>query len=207
MQVVKSKAWKYLWKVYTQETTFDEKECNFSRLELMVQWHLEQKMKDSHFKARHRDKDRSATEVLAKGKSKGKAKESRKEKPKARAEIKEPEKDAVHIGKGQCSQEDSCAFKHDPSRKNKGMGRERSPSPSRTPRRNSKGDGKGKGDAEPTPTGTSPSGKQGRPPCHAFKKGNCEKGSACVHRHSLECTRFKNSGWMQARSNMCLQTH
>ena len=129
-------------------------------------------MKDSHFNARHRNEDKTATGVLAK-------KKSRKGKPKVRAT------------EGQCSQGDSCVFKHDPSKKNEGMGRERSPSPSRTPRRNSTGDVKGKGDAEPSPTGTSPSGKQCRPLCRAFEKGNCEKGSACDHWHSLEFAKSK----------------
>ena len=40
--------------------------------EAMVRRRLEQKKKDSHFKQRHRDEDKSAAGALAKGKAQGK---------------------------------------------------------------------------------------------------------------------------------------
>ena len=70
------------------------------------------------------------------------------------------------ITKGQCSSEDSCAFKHEPNKKGKEQGRLRSPSPTGSPHRSSKGSGKGRNDggATGTPklTGESPSGKANR---------------------------------------------
>ena len=71
----KSEDLKYLLQVYAQETTFWLQEVWIcGRLKLMAQRHLEQKIKDSHFKEINRDEDRPASGAPIKVKTKGKAK-------------------------------------------------------------------------------------------------------------------------------------
>ena len=66
---------KFLLQVYAQETTSGQKEVWFCcRLKLMVQRHLEQKIKDSHFKEINRDEDRPASGAPSKVNTKGKVK-------------------------------------------------------------------------------------------------------------------------------------
>ena len=77
--IEKSEELKYPLQVYAQETTFGDKKCDYSRLNLMVERHLEHENKDSHFKARNRDEDRLATRALSKGKVKGKGKLAKKQ--------------------------------------------------------------------------------------------------------------------------------
>ena len=54
MQADTSEELKYLLQVCAQETTFGDTKNDYCRLKLMVQRHLEQKTKDSHFEARNR---------------------------------------------------------------------------------------------------------------------------------------------------------
>ena len=70
----KSEELKPLLQVYTQQVSVDHKKYDYYRLKLTAQRHLEQKIKDSHFVARNRDEDRSATGAPEKDKEKGKAK-------------------------------------------------------------------------------------------------------------------------------------
>ena len=56
-------------RVYAQETTFSDKKYDDCRLKLMAQRHFEQKIKDSHVKARNRDEDRPAIGAPSKRKS------------------------------------------------------------------------------------------------------------------------------------------
>ena len=93
---------------------------------------------DSHFKARNRDEDTLAMGAPSNGKAKGKCEANAKS---------NPEKGDC-IGwttKGQRSYGEACAFKHDPTKKDKGKER-RSLSPTGSPHRKSKGDGKGRDD-------------------------------------------------------------
>ena len=62
----------HLLQVCAQETTIGDKKCDYCRWKLMAQRHLQQQIKDSHFKARNRDEDRFATGAPIKGKKKGK---------------------------------------------------------------------------------------------------------------------------------------
>ena len=66
--------WKSLLQVYPQETTFGDKKYDYCRMKLMAQRDLEQNIKDSHFKAINRDKDRPATGAPNEGKAEGKGK-------------------------------------------------------------------------------------------------------------------------------------
>ena len=68
----KSEDLKYLLQVCAQETTFGDKTHDYCRLKLMAKRHLDNKIKDSHFKARHRDDERPAIGVPGEGKAKGK---------------------------------------------------------------------------------------------------------------------------------------
>ena len=72
MQVEKSEALKQALHVYTHETTFGDKKCDYCRLKLMAHRYLEQKIKESHFKAGNRDEDRSAIGAPSKRKSRRK---------------------------------------------------------------------------------------------------------------------------------------
>ena len=136
----------------------------------MAQRNFEHKMKDSHFKARSRDVDRPAIGAPSNGKAKG---QSKCQKQLQRGEC------IRWITIGQGSFGSSCAFKHEPNKKDRGEKRLRSPSPTGSHHRNSKGDGKGSHDGstkgEPTLAGKSPSGKANRVPCTNSKKGRCQK--------------------------------
>ena len=68
----KSEDLKYLLQVCAQETTFGDMTHDYCRLKLMAKRHLDNKIKDSHFKARHRDDERPAIGVPGEGKAKGK---------------------------------------------------------------------------------------------------------------------------------------
>ena len=156
----KSEEEKYLLHVYAQETTQGDRECDCCRLKLMVERHLEQKIKDSGFKASNRDEDRPAIG------SPSKKKENAMKRPKKNFE----RGNCIRsITKCKCSFGDSCAFKHDPNKKGKRKGRPPSPSPTSSLHRNSKGDGKGSDDGSasgiPKLTGKSPSGEANRQPC------------------------------------------
>ena len=81
----------------------------------MVQRHLEQKIKDSHFKERNRDEDRLASGAPSKVKNERKS------------EIQCKKKDNSERGdctrwitRGQCSFGDSCALTHEPKKKGRG---------------------------------------------------------------------------------------
>ena len=155
----KSENLKYLLQVYAQETTFWIQEVWFCcRLKLMVQRHLEQKIKDSHFKEINRDEDRPASGAPSKVKTKGKVKYNAKKDNSERGDC------TRWITRGQCSFGDSCALTHEPNKKGKGKGRLRSPSPTGSPHRTSNGDGKGSDDGGLKGTqklaGKSPSGKR-----------------------------------------------
>ena len=132
--------------MYAHETTLGDKKYAYYRLKLVAQRHLEQKVKDSLFRARNRDEDRPAIGA------------------KTNAKNNSDRGDCIRwITEGQCSFGEACAFKHDPNKKGKKKGRPRSPSPTRSPHRNSKGDGKGSDDASakdrPKICGKSPSRK------------------------------------------------
>ena len=70
MEVEKSDELKYLLQFCAQETTCGDKKYDHCSLKLMVQRHLEQNTKDSHFKARNRDEDRPAMGAPIKGEAK-----------------------------------------------------------------------------------------------------------------------------------------
>ena len=74
MQVEKSEELKHALHVYTHETSFGDKKYDYCRLTLMAHRHLEQKIKESHFKARNPDEDRPAIGAPCKGKIEGKCK-------------------------------------------------------------------------------------------------------------------------------------
>ena len=80
MQLEKSEGLSCLLQVYTQETTFGDKKYDYCSLKLMFQRHLEQKIKDSHFKPRNRDEDRLALGALNGRKTKIMSKTTPKEK-------------------------------------------------------------------------------------------------------------------------------
>ena len=117
MQVGKSEELKYLLHVHAQETTFGDMNYDSCRLKLVAHRHPEQRIKDSHIKARHRDEDRRARGApnIAKAKAKGKSN--------AKQQLRE------RITKCQRSFGEACAFKHDPNKKDTGKGRPLSPSP------------------------------------------------------------------------------
>ena len=186
MRVGKSKELKYVLQVHDEETTFGDKKCDNCRLKLMARRRVEQKIKESHLKARNRDEDRPAIGAPSKGTAKGESKEH--------AKNNSERGDCIRwITKGQCSFGDSCAFKPEPNKKGKGKGRPRSPSPTGSPHRKSKGDGKGSDDggSKGTPkfSGKRPSGKANRPLCINFKKRICEKGNSCNYWHIHECAK------------------
>ena len=70
MQVETSEELKYLLQVYAQETTFGDNKDDYCRLKLVAQRHLDQKINDSHFKARNRHEDRPVIGALSKGSAK-----------------------------------------------------------------------------------------------------------------------------------------
>ena len=130
----------YVLHVYVQEKTFGDKNYDYCRLKLMTQRHREQKIKDSHFKAKKRDEDRPALGAPKKQKAKGKVKHNAKKNSERGDCIRS------FSSKGLCSFGEACAFKHYPNKKVKGKGQPRSLSPTGSPHRNSKGDGKGDDD-------------------------------------------------------------
>ena len=135
MKVGKSKELKHVLQVHAEETTFGDKKYDYCRLKFMVPRRVEQKIKESHSKARNRDEDRPAIGALSKGTAKGKSKEH--------ARNNSGRGDCIRwITKGQRSSGGSYAFKHEPNKKGNGKERPRSPSPTGSPKRNSKGKGK-----------------------------------------------------------------
>ena len=97
----------------------------------MAQRQLGQKITDSHLKATNRDEDRPAIGALSEENAKNNSER----------------RDCIRwTTKGQCSDGEACAFKHDPNKKGKGKGRPRSPSSTGSPHRNLIGDGKGSDD-------------------------------------------------------------
>ena len=105
MQVEKSEELKYLLRVYVLETTLNDKTYDYCSLELMAQRHLEQKIKDSQFKARNRDEERPATELRSKEKRTEKAKQMPKPTPGEETAFAVLRVAMVHFG-------DLCAVKH-----------------------------------------------------------------------------------------------
>ena len=145
MQVAKSEELNYLLQVYAPETTLGDEKYDYCRLKVMVQRHLEQKIRDSHCKARNRHEDRPALGTSSKGKAKGNGKQQ--------AKTDSRRGDCIRwTTKGRCSFGEACAFKHDRNKKGKGNGRPRSPSPTGSPHRISKGDGMGGADGGATST-------------------------------------------------------
>ena len=148
-----------------------------SATKLMAQTHLEQKIKDSHFKARNRGEDRPAIGAPSKGNGKTKGKANNMPKKSER---------------GDCIRwTTKSAFKHEPSNKGKGKGL-RSPSPTDSPQINSKGYGNGCDDGgaqgEPKRTGKCSPGKANRPPCVNFK----DELIHAVIGNIPECAKFKS---------------
>ena len=95
--------------MYAHETTLGDKKYAHYRFKLVAQRHLEQKVKDSLFRARNRDEDRRAPR---KEKAKGKGKTT--------AKNNSERGDCIRwITEGQCSFGEACAFKHDPNKKSK----------------------------------------------------------------------------------------
>ena len=60
--------------VCTHETSFGDKKSDYCRLKLMAHRYIEQKIKESHFKAKNRDENRPAIGAPCKGKAEGKCK-------------------------------------------------------------------------------------------------------------------------------------
>ena len=91
--------------VYAQETTVVDKKYDNCRLKLMAQRQLGQKIKDSHLKATNRDEDRPAIGAPSEENAKNNSKRG----------------NCIRwTTKGQCSDGEACAFKHDPNKKGKG---------------------------------------------------------------------------------------
>ena len=86
------------------------------------------------------------------------------------------------------------------AREAKGRSRYRSLPIPRTPRRDTKDDRKG------TPTGTCLAGKQGKPPCRAFQKGDCQKRNVCYYWHLCGCAKFKSPVGCDTETK-CLHRH
>ena len=98
---------------------------------MLAQRQLGQKIKDSHTKATNRDEDRPAIGALSEENAKNNSERG----------------DCIRwTTKGQCSDGEACAFKHDPNKNGKGKGRPRSLSSTGAPHRNSNCDGKGSDD-------------------------------------------------------------
>ena len=107
MQVEKSQELKCLLPDFAQETTLGDKQYDCCRLKVMAQRHLEQKIKDSHFKARIRDEDRPAIGAPSKGKAKGQGQKQLRERRLHPSDHK------------QCSIAEGCAFNHESNKKGK----------------------------------------------------------------------------------------
>ena len=114
---------------------FGDEKYDYCRLKLMVQRHLEHKIKDSHFKARNRDEDRPAIGAPSKGKAQGKGKDNVKNNFKRG--------DCIRWTTRPMDFGDSCASKHDPSKKGKREGTTSATFSDRSATQHSKGYGKG----------------------------------------------------------------
>ena len=137
---------------------------------MLAQRQLGQKIKDSHLKATNRDEDRLAIGAASEANAKNNSKRG----------------DCIRwTTKGQCSDGEACAFKHDPNKKGKGKGRPRSLSSTGAPRRNSTCDGKGSDDGSAVRVVRNPSGKANRLPCTKFKTGSCQRGDSCDCWHQM----------------------
>ena len=98
-QVDSSEALKHVLQVYVQATTFGDKKYDYCRLMLLARRHLEQKIQESHFKARNRDEDRPAMGAPRRGKAKGKAKNMPNTTPREETAVVGSQEANVHVEK------------------------------------------------------------------------------------------------------------
>ena len=186
-QVDSSEALKHVLQVYVQATTFGDKTFDYCRLMLLARRHLEQKIQESHFKARNRDEDRPAMGAPRRGKAKGKGKEH--------AKHNSERGDCCRwITKGQCSCGEACAFKHDPNKKGEGKGRSRSLSPAGSPNWNWKVMEEVVMTEMRTQklSGKSPSGEANKLKQAPFvRSSRKEVATSCNYWHVPGCTQFK----------------
>ena len=186
MQLDRSEELKYLLRVYAQDTTFGNKKYDCCKLKLTAQRHLEQKIKDSHFKTRNRDGDRLAVRAPCNSKAKGNAKKMRKktrektasagsQKPmfiwrfmriQARSKTRKAKgrDDLVHL----LRQVHHTEIRNMTEKVVKTEVQE----------------------SAPKLTGKSVPGKANRPHCTNVKRGSCQTGNSCNYWHVPECTKF-----------------
>ena len=102
---------------------------------------------------------------------------------------------------GECSRGDECSWAHDEDKRpekpsGKTAGRKSSGKGSKSRSSSPKGGREGR-NRSTTPSskvrGTSPSGKEGRPTCTFYLRGECNRGKNCEYFHPQPCTHF-NAG-------------